>query len=257
MGDRRLVLVIGSQCEARGSLSFLPEGPGPVQLEGLRPAQRLIIELRNLLVDGPGGSAPVRVGGESAPGLLVNPTKAVADAALMEALRQAHTQEAVLVVHVLGHGTRYQADPALPARHLLHAWDTVAAPVDIEPESNGWDPYGLVARRRAHTAGMVGLVLLVDACYASWAKQQVDSWSGVHGGLLSAWLGASGDQLPLGTAASQKTLISLLERGLDASEHPRGLLVQELLVTDLEPVIALHCRLQAPDSVAFRTTIRC
>ena len=124
-------------------------------------------------------------------------------------------------------------------------WDTVAAPVDTEPESNGWDPYQLVERRRAHTARMVGLVLLVDTCYASWAKQQVDSWSGVRDGLLSAWLGACGDQQAW-DGCFTKTLIRVLEQGLDATEHPRGLLVPELLVTDLEPVMGTHCPHQVP-----------
>ena len=167
MSERRLALVIGSQCQALRALSFLPEGPRPVRLEALRPEQRLVAELRDLLlVDGPGGCAPVRVDGESAPGLLVNPTKAMADAALKAALGQAHTDEAVLLVHFLGHGTRLEADRERPARrqHLLHVWDTVAAPVDTEPESNGWDPYQLVVARRRYTPNMVGVVLLIDAC---------------------------------------------------------------------------------------------
>ncbi len=247
MSERRLALVIGSQCQALSPLSFLPEGPGPVQLEALPPEQRMAVGLRDLLVDGPGGCAPVRVDGESAPGLLVNPTKAVADAALKAALGQAHTQEAVLVVHFLGHGTRFEADRERLARrqHLLHVWDTVADPIGTQPESNGWDPYQLVADRRAYTRSMVGLVLLVDACYASWAEHQVDSWSGVGGGLLSAWLGASGDEQAW-DACFTKTLITVLERGLDAAEQRQRLLVPDLLVTDLQPVMAAHCRHQAP-----------
>jgi hypothetical protein len=178
--SRRLALVIGSQCPALGTLSFLPAGPGPVELVGLAQPQRLLVRLRELLVDGPGECAPVPVPEQSAPGLLLNPTKAGADAALVAAIAQAHEQQAVLLVHFLGHGSGHQADPAAPARHLLHVWDTVAEPVDTEPESNGWDPYELVARRRPHALGMVGLVLLVDACRAAWAKQQVDAWGGVR-----------------------------------------------------------------------------
>src|SRR6478672_6496972 len=117
--ERRLVLVVGSQCAALGSLSFLPPDLGPV-VEELPAHQRLVADLRDLMVDGPGGCSPVRVEGESAPGLLLNPTQQVADAALVQALAQANEQEAVLVVCFLGHGTRYQADPAAPARHLLH-----------------------------------------------------------------------------------------------------------------------------------------
>ena len=255
MSERRLALVIGSQCQALRALSFLPEGPRPVRLEALRSEQRLVAELRDLLlVDGPGGCAPVRVDGESAPGLLVNPTKAMADAALKAALGQAHTDEAVLLVHFLGHGTRLEADRERPARrqHLLHVWDTVAAPVDTEPESNGWDPYQLVVARRRYTPNMVGVVLLIDACYASWAEQQVDSWRGVRGGLLSAWLGASGDEQAW-DACFTKTLITVLEQGLDAADHPRKALLPDLLVTDLQPVVEAHCRHQAPRLGGFHS----
>ena len=77
MGDRRLALVIGSQCAAFGSLPFLPAGVGPVDLTGLPAPQTLLVQLRDLLVDGPGGCAPVDVKDQSSRGLLVNPTKAI------------------------------------------------------------------------------------------------------------------------------------------------------------------------------------
>ena len=187
MTSRRLALVIGSQCAALDQLSFLPADAGPVEIGRLPGPQRLLVRLRDLLVAGPGECTAVEVAGQSDPGLLLNPTKATADAALTEAIRQAHQQEAVLVVHFLGHGTGQQADPAAPAQHLLHVWDTVATPIDTEPESNGWDPYQLIARRRLHASGMVGLVLLVDACRAAWAKQQVDAWGGVRSCSRPAW----------------------------------------------------------------------
>jgi NACHT domain len=245
MGGGRLALVIGSQCSALAQLSFLPAQPGPVAVDQLPEPQRLLVRLRDLLVAGPGECAPVEVPGQSASGLLVNPTKVTADAALVAAIEQAHQQEAVLVVHFLGHGTGQQADPAAPAQHLLHVWDTVAAPIDTEPESNGWNPYQLVGRRRPHAAGMVGLVLLVDACQAAWAKQQVDAWGGVRGGLLSAWLGSSGDQNAW-DACFTRTLVRLLERGVDAAGHPRGALVPELVPVDLQPLAAAACPNQAP-----------
>ncbi|WP_175542876.1 tetratricopeptide repeat protein, partial [Actinopolymorpha cephalotaxi] len=252
MGDRRLVLVVGSQCAALGRpLSFLPDAPGPVEPAGLPARQRLVLGLLDLLVDGPGGCAPVSVKCESAPGLLLNPTKAVADAALLAALQQADELQAVLVVHFVGHGSRHQDDPAAPARHLLHVWDTVAKPVDTEPESNGWDPYELIRRRRNHLPNIVGLVLLVDACYASWAKQQVDAWSGVQGGLLSAWLGSSGDQ-PAWDGCFTKTLVQVLGQGLDVAEHPRRALVPDLLASDLEPVLT-GCQDQAPRLGGFES----
>ena len=239
-----MVLVVGSQCAALGSLSFLPPDPNPV-VEELPAHQRLVADLRDLMVDGPGGCSPVRVDGESAPGLLLNPTQQVADAALVQALAQANEQEAVLVVCFLGHGTRYQADPAAPARHLLHVFDTAARPEGTEPEDRAWDPYETVARRRPKLPNMVGLVLLVDACYASWAKQQVDAWSGVRGGLLAAWLGSSGDHEAF-DACFTRTIVTVLEEGLEASQHPRQALVPELLVVDLEPTLGERCHLQAP-----------
>jgi hypothetical protein len=245
VASRRLALVVGSQCPALGQLSFLPPGAGPLDVQQLPIGQRLLIRLRDLLVDGPGECAPVEVVGQSQPGLLLNPTAATADAALGAAMTQAHEQEAVLLVYFLGHGTGQQADPAAPAQHLLHVWDTVAEPIDTEPESNGWDPYRLVIRRRPHTSGMVGLVLLVDACRAAWAKQQVDGWGGVRAGLLSAWLGSSGDHTAW-DACFTRSLIQRLERGVSAAEHPRAALVPDLLAADLEALAAADCPAQAP-----------
>ncbi|MDQ3764494.1 MAG: tetratricopeptide repeat protein, partial [Actinomycetota bacterium] len=243
--SRRLALVIGSQCPALGTLSFLPAGAGPVELGGLPEPQRLLVRLRDLLVDGPGQCAPVLVPDQSGPGLLLNPAKASADAALIEAIRQAHKQQAVLMVYFLGHGRGLQADPAAPARHLLHLWDTRRKPVDTEPESNGWDPYELVVRRRRYARKMVGFVLLVDACWAAWAKQQVDAWSGVRGGLLSAWLGSSGDQQAW-DACFTRTLIKLLEHGVSAGDHPRGAPLPELLAADIQPLVGRACPSQTP-----------
>ena len=217
-----------------------------MQLESLPPRQRLAVRLRDLLVDDKvGGFAPVVVEGVSAAGLLMNPTQAVADAALDQAMRLAHQQDALLLVHFLGHGMGYQADPAEQARHLLHVWDTVAEPTDTEPESRGWDPYALISRRRPYCSSMMGLILTVDACNAAWAKPKVDEWGGVRGGLVSAWIAASGDHAAWG-ACLTKTLVDLLERGLEADQHPRRVLTPELTATDLELVAETRCIHQTP-----------
>jgi hypothetical protein len=248
--QRRLALVVGSQCAALPALSFLPAGPGPVVVPELAERQALTVRLRDLLVDGPGECAPVLVDGQSEPGLLLNPTRARADAALIAALGQARAQQAVLLVHFVGHGTRFQDDPARPARHLLHVWDTVAQPTS-SPTGDAWDPYATVAAMLPELVagqggeGMVGLVLLVDTCYASWAKQQVDGWGGVRAGLLSAWLGASGDQQAW-DGCFTKTLVRVLESGLDAGEHPRRALLPELLAADVQPVLTQRCTSQSP-----------
>jgi hypothetical protein len=238
-------LVVGSQCQAKPALSFLPDGPGPIDIAALRGPRRLLVELRDLLVDGPGECDPVRVSGESAPGLLLNPTAAAAADALRAAMGAAHEAKAVLVVHVLAHGSGYQRDPAAPVRHLLHAWDTVAHPVDTEAESRGWDPYDDIDRRLPHSGGMGGLVLVVDACRASWAKAGVAGWSGVGGGLLSAVLAASGDEAAW-DACLTRTLVAVVEAGLVAAEHPRRILVPELEASDIEPLVAARCTHQTP-----------
>lgn len=243
---RRLALIIGSQCHALEPLSMLPPSPSPVDPAALSGPERLLLELRDLLVDGPGDCDPVQgVEGLAVPGLLLNPTAAQARAALEAAMNAAHVNEAVLVVHVLAHGSGYQADPAGRVRHLLHAWDTVAAPIDTEPESRGWDPYDDIDRRRLHCAGMGGLVLVVDACGAGWAKEAIDAWSGVRGGLLSAVLAASGDGDAF-DACLTRTVVDALHSGLTAAVHPRAMPLPELLTLDIEPVVARRCPHQTP-----------
>ncbi|HEX6025121.1 MAG TPA: hypothetical protein VFZ00_24225 [Solirubrobacter sp.] len=64
----------------------------------------------------------------------------------------------MLVVHVLGHGRGVQHDPSHEVRHLLHAWDTVAEPVDEEPESRAW---GLPRRGQRLTLVWAVLDLLI------------------------------------------------------------------------------------------------
>jgi hypothetical protein len=233
-------------------LSFLPQGPGPVEVGGLSGPRRLLVDLRDLLVDGPGECDPVRVEGESAPGLLLNPTAAVASAALRAAMSAADEVGAVLVVHIVAHGSGFQRDPGSPVRHLLHAWDTVEHPVGTEPESGGWDPYGDIDRRLDFCAGVGGLVLVVDACAASWAKAGVEAWSGVRGGLLSAVLAASGDEAAW-DACLTRTVMAVLGSGLAAGDHHRRVLVAELLALDIEPVAARRCGHQTPRVGGFQS----
>ena len=256
---RRLALVVGSQSEAlvarsngEALLSCLPDRPGPVDVSDLVGEQRLLVEVRDLLVEGPGDCIPVDVADQSAQGLLLNPTAAVARSALEAALAAAHQAGAVLVVHVLAHGSRQQRDPSAPVRHLLHVWDTLAEPVDDEPESRGWDPYDDVRRRLPHCPGLAGLVLVVDACWGSWSTATVASWSGVRGGLLSAVLAASEDT-PAWDACLTRTVREVLASGLTAVECARKALLPELLVGDIQPVAAQRCPDQVPRVSGFES----
>lgn len=246
----RLALVIGAQCAALDPLPFLPPEAGDVALGALPAEQSLLMRLGGLLIDGPGECAPAEVDGQAAPGLLLNPTQAVADAALRAAIAQAHEQESVLIVHFLGHGTAYQDDPAHPPRHLLHTWDTVAEPVGTEPESKGWDPYGTVQARQPHATGMVGLVLMIDACRAGWSASQVSEWGGIRAGLTSACLAASADS-DAWDACFTRTVVAALERGVPAANHPRKALVPDLLAADLRFVTAGRCPHQTPRLTGF------
>ena len=238
--------MIGSQCEALGELSFLPAGPGPVDVGALGAERRLLVELRDLLVDGPGDcDALTELDGLSGDGLLLNPTAAQARAALETAMSAAHEAQAVLVLHLLAHGTGRQDDPADPVRHLLYVWDTVADPLDDELESRGWNPYADIKRRAPYCPRLAGLVLGVDTCRASWAKTAIDSWSGVRGGLLLAVLAASGDE-PAWDACLTRTVIAALRGGVSAAAHHRGALMPELQAADLAPLAAARCAHQTP-----------
>jgi hypothetical protein len=252
-GMRRIALVIGSQCAAMPELSFLPSGDSELDVAVLGGEARLVVRLRDLLLEESGGFEPLEVEGVTAPGLLLNPTQAQADGVLFAALQRAHEEEAVLLVHFLGHGVGYRGGPGgAPARHLLHVWDTVAEPGDTEPESKGWDPYGLINRRRSHVPEIVGLILVIDACYAAWAKPTVDTWGEVAGGLLSAWVAASGDEQAF-DACLTRTTVELLEHGLEADQHPRGVLVSELTVAELEAVAGSQCVNQRPSVGGYQS----
>jgi hypothetical protein len=243
---QRIALVIGSQCQAMPTLSFLPRGGFPPEAAALEEERRLVHRVRDLLVEQSGGFEPLKAEGVTEPGLLVNPTQAGADSVLAAALQTAHQEEAVLLVHFVGHGVGYRGGPGgAPARHLLHVWDTVAEPTDTEPESRGWDPYELINRRREHVPGMVGLILVVDACDAAWAKPTVDMWGEVGRGLLSAWVAASGDEQAF-DACLTRTTVELLEHGLEADRHPQGVLVPELTVAELDAVAGNRCVNQQP-----------
>src|SRR5687767_9131441 len=96
----RLALLICSQCQKMAPLSFLPaQRTSKTDLAALPEEQRLIAELYALMIKGPGGADPVEgIDGADPPGLLINPTMAQADAALVKAMRQAHDAEAMLIM---------------------------------------------------------------------------------------------------------------------------------------------------------------
>src|SRR4029453_18811090 len=176
----RLALVVASQCQNMLDPPFLPpKRPlSALRAEALPAERRLVLELRSLLVDGPGRYEPARHGEDDgpavwAPGLLLNPTRAQAAPGLRAAMREAHEREALLLVFYVGHGAHYQADPAQPVHHFLQVWDTAEWPAGTAEPDNGWDPYDTIDALRPACPHITGLILIVDACFGSWAVQRV------------------------------------------------------------------------------------
>jgi hypothetical protein len=254
----RLALVIASQCQNMADLQFLPpkrpvSALGPKDLSGERG---LALELHSLLVDGPGGCRPARHGDHDgsavwAPGLLVNPTRVQADAGLREAMREAHEREAMLLVFYVGHGAKYQADPAQPVHHFLQVWDTVEMPASIEEPDNGWDPYATIDTLRPACPHVTGLILIVDACFGSWAVQRVRGWAGVNARFRSVWLASSRNE-PAYDGCLTKTLVQALEKGVPAGQHPDGTLVPRLRGDLFAYLVKQDCAGQEPTLDGFQ-----
>lgn len=178
-------------------------------------------------------------------GLLVNPTAAEADGALRAAMNQAHSEEAVLLVHFLGHGRGFQQDPGRPSRHLLYCVDTAPEPIDSQPESRAWDPYSTIAERLPNARGMIGLILIVDACYSGWALPAVNGWQNVKEPYRTTWFGAAQDS-EAWDACLTKVVVDVLERGLTPDEHPRHAWIRRLFISDVIPSATKQCRAQDP-----------
>jgi len=223
---RRLALVIGSQCEGLPELAFLPAEPGRVEVSRLTPERRVLADLRDLLAEGPGDCVPLpAAAGLSGDGLLLNPTADQARVALSAAMDAAAESEAVLLVHVLAHGSGGMDDVV---HDLLALWDTAA---DAHP-ADGWSPLADLhpGERRP---GPAGLVLMIDSCRASSPGPSVHSWSGMLGAVPTAVLAAT--DAPEGwDARLTRTAIAALRGGVSAAAHPHRTLVAEVLTRDLE-----------------------
>jgi len=97
MSERR-ILVIGSQCEARQHLNFLPH------------AAR---DLYTVTTDRERGDCVSAIDGE---GLLIDPTVREAKEAIRGAHQRAAKDEATLFIAYIGHGEHVEEDFYLPSR---------------------------------------------------------------------------------------------------------------------------------------------
>src|SRR6266851_4679823 len=255
---RRLALLVASQCQNMLDLPFLPPKRLAHELDEreLSEDRRLILELRTLLVDGPGWWRPVTHGEEEepavlAPGLLVNPTRAQADAALGRAIREAHERDATLLVFYVGHGVGYQADPAQAVHHFLQVWDTAEMPASIQAPDNGWDPYATIDALRPACPHITGLILVVDACFGSWAVQRVKQWAGVNARFRSVWLASSQNEAAYDGCLTQ-TFVRALRDGVPAHQHPDRALQPRLRGELLAYLVEQGCRGQTPSLDGFQ-----
>jgi hypothetical protein len=186
MSGRR-VLVIGSQCERLGHVSFLPE---------------VAVHLHALMTDpGPGECLGAEVG--DPPGLLLDPTVAEARAAIKAAYDAAARNGETLILAYIGHG-------------VCSLGDFFLMPTNAANPPNDDDAIHLaqiIKQRPAHPYDD-GLIVLLDACYSgeiAWdaAKYWVRS---LEGRLRFEVLTATDDQ-PTANAWFTRSISQLLERG--------------------------------------------
>ena len=87
--------------------------------------------------------------------------------------------------------------------------------------------------------------MVVDACYGSWAVEDVKKWTGVGKSLRHVWFAASHDTAAYDGCLT-RTIVSTVRDGLPASRHPRHSWVPELTAGDLVPIVDEVCRGQSP-----------
>jgi tetratricopeptide (TPR) repeat protein len=152
MTERR-VLVIGSQCDALGVLSFLPAAAHDVYA---------------VMTDPERGSCVSALDGE---GLFINPTVQAAKEAIRTAYASAAKDEATLFIAYIGHGLHFDNDFYLLP---LNASPTPTSDTAIHLTQLIKEQHRISPGR-----GVDGLGVLVDACYSgsaaiSVAQQWVD-----------------------------------------------------------------------------------
>jgi hypothetical protein len=251
-GLSRLVMVITSQWPAGGDsnrLDFLPPadwqpGTGTV----LPEAARLPVELYEQFLDPKAGACdPVpelaQINGivlhEPGSSLVVNPTRDVAEAALVHAFDEAKRLDRVLLVHYIGHGIDTRAAENDPPRHRLLLVDSEATP---QTKRDAWDPYDL-AEELLKSRHLPGFVFLVDACQASSARTEVKNWSTTPS--THVWMGAS-QATNAYDGCFSATLCDLMRQGDLTRSGPRP--VPELHSRHVRPLIDSKCiKLDEPD----------
>ena len=251
----RLALVVASQCNAEKTLPFLPSAKGPIDTDAVQSEQQLAQKVHRLLTSaGMGECEPVDVDGQSLSGLLLNPTTREARKALAEAMRRADEAEAVLLIYFLGHGGLH--DSGGSPRHALYLWDSrpeAAGQQEPSAVESLWDPYGEIRVLRQEHPRVAGLLLLVDACQASYARDVANSWGSAQGGLDSVFLGSS-DSGPAFDGCFTRVLVEQFGRGVSKHEHPSNEFKVLLNAVDLAQIVSRDCKHQKPTPAGYNWT---
>ncbi|AMV35878.1 ATP-binding protein [Planctomyces sp. SH-PL62] len=186
MAGRR-ALIIGSQCNALGRLSFLPD-----------VAQRL----HSLMTDGPGACAGVPLEGRPA-GLLLDPSVAETKDAIDGAIRAAAEAGESLILAYVGHGDFQNSHFFLMPTDAQKA--TSKSAVHLAK---------CIGECLEEYPGFRGLTVLVDACHAGMGVEQaMASWAEFVKGLSGFELLTATDDQETANAPLFRTLTEILERG--------------------------------------------
>jgi hypothetical protein len=186
VAGRRRVVVIGSQCERLGRLSFLPE---------------VAVRLHALMSDpGPGECLGAEVG--DPPGLLLDPTVAEAEDAIIGAYEAAARGGETLILAYIGHGELFRGD------FFLMPIDAASPP----SPRNAIQLAQVIKFRPTAPAG--GLIVLLDTCHSgAGAWDAVEYWVRSLEGELRFEVLTATDDLNTANAWFTRSLIRLLERG--------------------------------------------
>ena len=241
MSDRRLILMIASQCEQMQDLGFIP-GLDWVPGSEVSGDRRLPLDVYEQFVDPDAGAcAPVEglfeVAGDFLPSpdsaLLINPNRDAVIRAGREAFRQA-VDAPGLVLYFVGHG----ATAGTEAKHYLMLRDSSASPSD---DDAAWMAYGSIASWRKNAPRLAGLLAITDACATAHAKDVVGrDWPVKGAAKPYRWIGASREE-PAYAGCFSRALLSLMRDGVGQGAHPSEGLRSELYARDVLPIIDQQC----------------
>ena len=190
MGGRNL-LVIGSQCKSLPELSFLPD---------------VATKLYKAMTDPERGACQPAL---DPSGLVIDPTVAEAKKAIRKAFERAATDEATLLVAVIGHGEQVTED----GDFYLLPTDAEIPPADDTALNLVNHLKGL--RRQYETDG---LVVLVDTCYSGTAAVAAGkAWPSMSlGEFRFEFLAATADR-PAFDGCFSKSLIQWVQTGMSGA----------------------------------------